>query len=188
MSPGDQERRRVRWDSVLTLGEAEPEIAVDAFVAQGAIVIGRVCIGPRSSVWYAAVLRGDEERIVIGSDSNIQDGSILHADPGDPVIIEDRVTVGHRAIVHGAHVESDTLIGMGAIVLNGARIGTGSVIAAGAVVRPGMRVPPGSMAAGVPAVVRRPVSDAERDDIASTPEEYVAQALRHRVNASRPGG
>jgi malonyl-CoA/methylmalonyl-CoA synthetase len=171
--------------SVLTLGEVEPDIAANAFVAQGAIVVGGVRIGPRSSVWYAAVLRGDEERIVIGSDSNIQDGSVLHADPGDPVIIEDRVTVGHRAIVHGAHVESDTLIGMGAIVLNGARIGTGSVIAAGAVVRPGTQIPPGSMAAGVPAVVRRPVSEAERDYIASTPDEYVAQATRHRDSARR---
>jgi carbonic anhydrase/acetyltransferase-like protein (isoleucine patch superfamily) len=165
---------------VLALGESAPDIAPDAWVAEGATVVGDVTLGPRSSVWYGVVVRADQERVVVGADSNLQDGCVLHADPGEPTLIGDRVTVGHRAIVHAAVVESDTLIGMGAIVLNGARVGTGSVVAAGAVVRAGTDIPPGSMVAGVPAVARRPVSEGETRTIATTPGKYVAKARRHR--------
>lgn len=164
----------------LGLEHVAPRFGPDAFVAPGAAVVGDVRLGARSSVWYGSVLRADNERIEIGEDCNLQDGCVLHADPGEPVVIGDRVTVGHRAIVHAAIVESDVLIGMGAIVLNGVRVGSGSLVAAGAVVRVGTVIPPGSMAAGVPAVVRRPVTDDERATIASTPGGYVAKAERHR--------
>jgi malonyl-CoA/methylmalonyl-CoA synthetase len=166
---------------VLALGSLTPTLAPGAFVAAGALLVGDVRLGPRSSVWYGSVLRADNDRIEVGEDSNLQDGCIVHADPGEPVTIGDRVTVGHGAIVHAAHIESDTLIGMGAIVLNGARVGAGSIVAAGAVVRPGTDVPPGSLVAGVPAQIRRPTTETERADIAANHAEYVAQAARHRT-------
>lgn len=157
-----------------------PEIAGDAFIAATAVVVGRVRIGTRSSVWYGSVLRGDDEEIFIGEDSNIQDLSMLHADPGFPAVVGDRVTVGHRAIVHGATVEDDALIGMGAILLNGARIGSGSVIAAGAVVTPGTEVPEGSLVAGLPAKVIREVRESDREMIRRGSESYVKKSGLHR--------
>ncbi len=171
---------RVSEGAALALGDVRPEIASDAFLAPGAVLVGDVRLGRRASVWYGSVLRADNDSIVVGEDSNVQDGCILHADPGQPIFIGDRVTVGHRAIVHAAHVESDSLIGMGSVVLNGARVGSGSLVAAGAVVRPGMQIPPGSMVAGVPAVVRRAVNEAERETIRRTPPGYIAKAQRHR--------
>lgn len=157
-----------------------PEIAGDAFVAPATVVVGRVSIGARSSVWYGSVLRGDDEEIVIGEDSNVQDLSVLHADPGYPVVIRDRVTVGHRAIVHGATVESDVLIGMGAVVLNGARIGSGSVVAAGAVVTPGVEIPENSLVAGIPAKVIRPVRESDTAMIGHAFESYIRKSDVHR--------
>lgn len=158
----------------------EPDIARAAFIAPGAVIVGNVTLGDGSSVWYGAVLRGDDDRIVLGEDVNIQDGSILHADPGFPVLLGDRVSLGHGAIVHGATVEHDVLIGMRATVLNGARIGTGSVVAAGAVVLPGVEVPSGSLVAGVPAKVRRDVTAEDRDLITTTTREYRRISREHR--------
>lgn len=157
-----------------------PQVAGSAFVASAAVVVGRVRIGARSSVWYGSVLRGDDEEIVIGEDSNVQDLSMIHADPGFPAVIGDRVTVGHRAIVHGAAVEDDALVGMGAILLNGAKIGSGSVIAAGAVVTPGTGVPEGSLVAGLPAKVIRPVRDSDREMIGHAFKSYVRKSELHR--------
>jgi carbonic anhydrase/acetyltransferase-like protein (isoleucine patch superfamily) len=133
----------------------------------------------RSSVRYRSVLRGDEE-IVIGEDTNVQDLSMMHADPGFPAVLEDRVTVGHRAIVHGATVEDDVLVGMGAILLNGARIGSGSVIAAGAVVTPGTEIPENSLVVGLPAKVVREVRDSDRQMIRHASESYVRKSEVHR--------
>ena len=157
-----------------------PEVAESAFVAPAAVIVGKVRIGARSSVWYGSVLRGDDERIEIGEDSNIQDLSMLHADPGYPAEIGDRVTVGHRAVVHGASVEDDVLIGMGGILLNGSRIGSGSVVAAGAVVTPGTEVPEGSLVAGVPAKVIRPVRETDTAMIQHAFESYVRKSALHR--------
>ena len=157
-----------------------PQIAEDAFVAPATVVVGRVRIGARSSVWYGSVLRGDDEEIVIGDDTNVQDLSMMHADPGYPAVLGDRVTVGHRAIVHGARVEDDVLIGMGAVLLNGARIGSGSVIAAGAVVTPGAEIPPASLVAGIPAKVLRPVRDSDTAMIVHAFESYVRKSGVHR--------
>src|SRR5690348_17849918 len=108
-----------------------------AFIHPSAIVLGDVTLGARVSVWPTAVLRGDSDAIVIGEDSNVQDGTVVHADEGIPTHIGKRVAIGHRAIVHGATIEDDVLIGMGAILLNGSRVGSGSIVAAGAVVTEG---------------------------------------------------
>ena len=158
----------------------KPGVAESAFVAANAVVVGRVRIGERSSVWYGSVLRGDDEEISVGEDSNVQDLSMVHADPGFPAVIGDRVTVGHRAIVHGATVEDDVLVGMGAILLNGSRIGTGSVVAAGAVVTPGTDVPEGSLVAGLPAKVIREVRDADKEMVQHGSESYVRKSEVHR--------
>jgi carbonic anhydrase/acetyltransferase-like protein (isoleucine patch superfamily) len=157
-----------------------PQLAGTAFVAPGAVVVGRVRIGARSSVWYGSVLRGDDEEIVVGEETNIQDISMMHADPGYPAVLGDRVTVGHRAIVHGARVEDDVLVGMGAVILNGARIGSGSVIAAGAVVTPGTEVPENSLVAGLPAKVVREARESDREMIRHAFESYVRKSEVHR--------
>ena len=154
-----------------------------AFIAPGAIVLGDVTLGPRSSVWYQAVLRGDMAPIVIGEATNIQDGSVVHVDEGKPATIGARVGVGHRAILHGCTVEDECLIGMGSVLLNGVVIGMGCVVAAGAVLPEGMVVPPGSLVMGVPARVARSVDDGLRARIRGTWQHYVVEAERHRGGA-----
>jgi carbonic anhydrase/acetyltransferase-like protein (isoleucine patch superfamily) len=151
-----------------------------AFIARGAIVLGDVALGRRSSIWYNAVVRGDAERITIGDETNIQDLSMLHADPGLPCVVGHRVTVGHRVILHGCTVEDECLIGMGAIVLNQVRIGRGSIIGAGALLVERMEVPPGSLVLGAPARVVRPVDPALHERIEHAWRHYVEQAARHR--------
>ena len=155
-----------------------------AFLARGAIVLGDVHLGRDASVWYHTVIRGDTERIAIADETNLQDLTLVHADPGVPCLVGRRVSVGHRAILHGCIVEDDCLIGMGAILLNGVRVGTGSVIAAGAVLREGMEVPPDSVVVGVPGRVARPVDEALRARIEHTWRHYVAAARRHSAGAS----
>ena len=145
-----------------------------AFIAPGAVVVGEVSLGARSSVWFNSVLRGDTDRIEVGEDSNIQDNSTVHMDEGYPAVIGRRVTIGHRAMIHGCVIEDDCLIGMGAIILSGARIGAGSLIGAGAVVREGQHVPPGSLAVGLPARVIGAVNDSHRAAIREGSEHYVA--------------
>jgi carbonic anhydrase/acetyltransferase-like protein (isoleucine patch superfamily) len=167
-------------------GEAVTNIHPTAFIAPGAILLGDVTLGPRASVWYGAVLRGDMDRIVVGEASNLQDGTIVHVDAGRPALIGARVGVGHRAVLHGCTVEDDCLIGMGSVLLNGVRIGTGSVVAAGAVVPEGMEVPPQSLLMGVPARVTRPVDAALTERIRGTWEHYVAEAERHRAGRFPP--
>ena len=157
-------------------------MAIDptAFVHPAAFVCGDVSLGPRVSVWPFAAIRGDTARVEIGEDSNVQDGCVVHVDHGIPCRIGARVALGHRAIVHGATVEDDCLIGMGAIVLNRARIGSGSIVAAGAVVREGQAVPANSLVAGVPAKVLRETTPDERSRIRKTVESYLALQVRHR--------
>ena len=172
---------------VLVLAGRAPDVAAARFLAPGAIVVGDVTLGRGTSVWYHCVLRGDRAAITVGEDVNIQDGCILHSDPGFPTVLGDRVSLGHGAVVHGATVEDDVLIGMRATVLDGARIGEGSLVAAGAVVRPGTVVPPGSMVAGVPAQVLRPVNDEERAIILRTAEVYGGLSDLHRAALTEPG-
>src|SRR5688500_2841730 len=139
-----------------------------AFIAATASVMGDVTVGEDASVWYSAVLRGDMAPIVIGAQSNIQDGSIVHVDAGVPCSVGSRVAVGHRVVLHGCTVEDDCLIAMGSLLLNGVRIGAGSVVAAGAVVPEGMQVPPGSLVMGVPGRIIRPVDAALAKRVAAT--------------------
>jgi carbonic anhydrase/acetyltransferase-like protein (isoleucine patch superfamily) len=152
-----------------------------AFLHRLAFACGDVALGAGASVWPFAVLRGDSARIVVGASSNVQDGAVLHADPGLPCTLGVRVSVGHRAVVHGATVEDEVLVGMGALVLNGAVLGEGSLVGAGAVVREGMRVPPGSLVVGVPGRVIRAVTDDERARIRRTAEAYLRLQARHRA-------
>jgi carbonic anhydrase/acetyltransferase-like protein (isoleucine patch superfamily) len=153
------------------------------FIAPGAIVLGDVHIGERASVWYNSVIRGDTDRISIGQETNIQDLTMLHADPGIPCIIGSRVTVGHRVILHGCIVEDECLIGMGAVLLNKVRLGRGSVVGAGAVVLEGTEIEPGSLVVGVPGRVVRRVDETTQRRIDHAWQHYVAQAERHRAGA-----
>ncbi len=165
-----------------------PEIDTTAFVHDDAVVIGRVHLGARASVWPTAVIRADSEVVRIGAESNVQDGAVLHADPGFPAIVGDRVAIGHRAIVHGATVEDDCLIGMGAIVLNGARVGRGSLIGAGAVCKEGMEIPPNSVVLGVPGRVVRETTPEMRERIARTVRAYLELSAAHRSGRFARGG
>ena len=151
-----------------------------AFIAATAAVMGDVTLGEDSSVWYGAVLRGDMAPIVIGSQTNIQVGTIVHLDAGVPCTVGRRVGVGHRVILHGCVVEDDCLIAMGSVLLNGVRIGAGSVVAAGAVVPEGMQVPPGSLVMGVPGRIVRSVDAELSRRAAGTWKHYVKEALAHR--------
>ena len=151
------------------------------FVHSLAFVCGNVVLKDRASIWPYAVLRGDTERIEVGEDSNIQDGTVVHADSGFPTIIGDRVGVGHRAVIHGAIIEPDSLVGMGAILLNGVRVGTGSIIAAGAVCREGMQIPPNSMVMGVPGRIVRETTAIERERIRDTVASYVRLQTEHEA-------
>jgi carbonic anhydrase/acetyltransferase-like protein (isoleucine patch superfamily) len=158
-------------------------IHTSVFIAQGAIVLGDVHIGPSSSVWYNCVIRGDTERITIGAETNIQDLTMVHADPGVPCKIGSRVTVGHRVILHGCSVEDDCLIGMGAVLLNGVRLGHGCVVGAGTVLLEGTEVEPGSLVVGLPGRVVRKVGEATQRRIEHAWRHYVTQAERHRLGA-----
>ena len=151
-----------------------------AFIHAQAVVLGDVTLGERTSVWPTAVLRGDSDRIIVGDESNIQDGAVIHADDGAPCTIGRRVTVGHRAIVHGATVEDECLIGMGAIVLNRAVIGRGSLIGAGALITEGTVIPPRSVALGSPARVIRQVDDDMHAMIQHGVDAYLQLAERHQ--------
>ena len=164
---------------IVGIGGREPKVDEEAFVAPTSSVIGDVTLAPGASVWYGAVLRGDVERISVGAQSNIQDNCTLHADPGFPVTIGERVSVGHNAVVHGASVGDDCLIGMGATVLNGAVIGAGSLVAAQALVPQGMEVPPGSLVAGVPAKIRRELTEEERQGVTLNGTLYADLAKAH---------
>ncbi|MFE6056835.1 gamma carbonic anhydrase family protein [Kitasatospora sp. NPDC056446] len=165
---------------IAAVGGKVPAVDPGAFVAPNAVVVGDVTLGAGASVWYGAVLRGDAESISVGAGSNIQDNCTLHADPGFPLVVGERISVGHNAVLHGCTVEDDVLVGMNATVLNGARIGTGSLVAAGAVVPQGMVVPPGSLVAGVPARVRRELGEDERAGIKANGEGYRLLADAHR--------
>jgi carbonic anhydrase/acetyltransferase-like protein (isoleucine patch superfamily) len=171
-----------------SLGDSVPAVDPEAWIAPTAVVVGRVTIGRAASVWYGAVLRADDDEIVIGPECNIQDLCCMHVDAGEPAVLEERVSLGHHATVHGAQVGAGALIGMGAIVLGGARVGAGTLVAAGSVVRPGSSVPAGVLFAGVPGRVIRELTDADRASFADSAIKYVARAARHRdVVWSEPG-
>jgi carbonic anhydrase/acetyltransferase-like protein (isoleucine patch superfamily) len=172
-------------ENLLRHGEAVPEVADSAWVAPGAYVVGDVRLGEEASVWYGAVLRGDTEPIRVGARTNIQDGCVLHADPGYPAIIGEDCVVGHKAIVHGCVVEDGCLIGMGATLLNGAKIGAGSIVAAGALVPENKEFPPHSVIVGIPAKRVRDVTEEQTEDIARGVRTYVERAAAHRQSLQR---
>ena len=158
-----------------------------AFVAPGATLVGQVSLGEGSSVWFGAVVRGDGAPITIGAGTNLQDLTLVHVDEDAPAVVGDRVTVGHRAIVHGCTIEDDCLIGMGAIVLSHARIGAGSLVGAGALVTERQVVPPGSLVLGAPARVRGPVNAAHRATIAEGARHYAELARAYVVKGFAAG-
>jgi carbonic anhydrase/acetyltransferase-like protein (isoleucine patch superfamily) len=166
---------------VRSLGDRAPQIDATAYIADSAQLIGDVVLGSGVSVWFNAVLRGDTERISVGAGSNVQDGAILHADPGFPCTVGTGVVTGHGAILHGCQIGDDCLIGMGAVVLNGAKIGPGSIVAAGAVVPEGKEFPPRSLIMGVPAKVVREATTQDLEQIAAGARHYQERARLYQA-------
>jgi carbonic anhydrase/acetyltransferase-like protein (isoleucine patch superfamily) len=166
---------------IFTLGGARPQSHDSAWIAPGAAVIGNVLLEQGVSVWFGAVLRGDNDVIAVGRDSNVQDGAVIHTDPGFPCRLGQRCVIGHRAVLHGCTLGSGVLIGIGAIVLNGAEIPDGCLIGAGALVPEGKTLEAGCLYVGVPARKVRPLLPSERDRILSNAEGYLARAARYRA-------
>ena len=166
---------------IVSIADKTPSIPESAWVAPNATLIGAVTLAEGASVFYGAVLRADVDSISLGEGSNIQDNVVVHGDPGKPATIGAMVSVGHGAVLHGCTIEDGCLIGMGATVLNLAVIGTGSLVAAGAVVLEGTVVPPGSLVAGVPAKVRRELTEEERAGIRDNAQRYLGHRETHRA-------
>lgn len=164
------------WD----LDGISPVLEGDAWVAADAQVMGNVVLEDGASVWFGAVLRGDNERITVGRNSNIQDLTVCHSDIGYPLTIGENCTIGHRAILHGCIIEDGALIGMGTIILNGARIGAGSLIGAGALVAENKVIPPGSLVMGAPGKIIRELDDEARAKLLKSAEGYRRNAARFR--------
>ncbi len=169
------------------LGDVAPQIAPDAWVAPNATVIGRVEMAAGSSLWYGAVVRGDNEPIRIGRNSNIQDNSVLHTDEGKPLTIGENVTVGHQVMLHGCTIGDGSLIGIGAIVLNGAVIGRDCIVGAGALVTEGKVFADGSLIVGSPAKVVRELSPEQRAGLVRSAANYVDNARRHATQTQQVG-
>ncbi len=153
-----------------------PDVHHSVFIAPGAMIIGKVTIGSQSSIWFNTVLRGDLEPICIGCRTNIQDGTVVHMDKELPCVIGDDVTIGHGAILHSCKIGNEALIGMGAILLTGATIGERAVVAAGTLVREGQEIPPGTVAMGVPAKVRRDVTEDELERVRRGKDDYILRS------------
>jgi carbonic anhydrase/acetyltransferase-like protein (isoleucine patch superfamily) len=173
--------------AIYRLEDDVPRLAAGAWVAETATVIGRVELGADSSVWHGAVLRGDNEWIRIGACSNVQDGSVLHTDPGFEMRIGERVSIGHQVMLHGCTIGDGSLVGIQAIVLNGAKIGRGCLVAAGAVVTEGKVFPDHSLILGAPAKVVREISPEQLAGIERAATSYVAKAARYRTGLVRIG-
>ena len=161
------------------LADSQPIVPASAFIAPGAIVLGGATLGEETSVWYTAVIRADINRIIVGYQSNVQDGSVLHVSDDHPCVLGERVTVGHRAVVHACTVEDEVLVGIGAILLDGCHIGARSIIAAGALVTKGTHIPEGSLVMGAPAKVVRVLSADERTQNKRLALKYVELSRRY---------
>ena len=151
------------------------------FIAPNAAVIGDVVLEENVSVWFSVVIRGDADKIHIGAGSNIQDGTVCHADPGQPLIIGRNVTIGHNAMVHGCSIDDGTLVGINAVILNGAKVGKGCVIAANAMVPENMEIPDGSMVMGTPARIKKQLSEEQQAMFAVNAAHYVENGRRYRA-------
>ena len=181
-----QQQEPHRAGRVLTLETQSPRVHSTVWLAPGSVVVGDAAIGPHSSVWYNAVVRGDSDSVTIGARSNIQDGAVVHTQKGNPAILGDDVSVGHNAVVHGARIGDGCLIGMSATVLSGAVVEDGALIAAGALVPQGMRIPKHTLAAGVPARLIRELTDAERIELRVNAERYLGYTATHASAAYLP--
>ncbi|MEN9628417.1 MAG: hypothetical protein RJA10_1644 [Pseudomonadota bacterium] len=173
--------------AIYRFGDDTPQVGPGAWVADSATVIGRVDLAENASIWYGAVLRGDNDWLRVGRNSNVQDGSVLHTDHGLELLIGENVTVGHQCILHGCVVGDGTLIGMQAVVLNRARIGRNCIVGAGSLVTEGKEFPDGSMIMGSPAKVVRELTPEQIQRLAFSSAHYVQQALRHRTLIERVG-
>jgi carbonic anhydrase/acetyltransferase-like protein (isoleucine patch superfamily) len=162
-----------------SIGDLSPQLAPGAWAAPSADLIGDVQLGARASVWFGAVLRGDNTPLILGDETNFQDGSVGHSDADFPLTIGARVTVGHQAILHGCSVADDCLIGMGARILNGAVIETGCIVGAGALITEGKRFAAGTLIVGVPARAVRQVTDEERQMLRESAAHYAEKAERY---------
>jgi carbonic anhydrase/acetyltransferase-like protein (isoleucine patch superfamily) len=170
------------------LGDREPVFeGTGHFIADNATVVGRVRFGTEVSVWFGAVIRGDNDDIDIGARSNIQDGCVLHVDPGKPLTIGEGVTVGHKVMLHGCSIGDNALIGIGSTILNGAQIGANSIVGAKSLVTENKVYPPGSLILGAPARVARELRAEEVESISTSAAHYVANAARYRAQLEAPG-
>ena len=164
--------------AIYELDGVAPRVAATAWVADSAQVIGNVVLGEDASVWFGTVVRGDTDGITIGAGSNIQDASVLHADEGQPLVIGERVTVGHKVMLHGCTIGDETLIGIGAVVLNGAKIGKNCLVGAGALVTEGKEFPDGSMIIGAPAKAVRELTPLQLQGLRQSAQHYIDNARR----------
>jgi carbonic anhydrase/acetyltransferase-like protein (isoleucine patch superfamily) len=169
------------------LGGKRPTVHPDAYIAPTAVLIGDVDIGANASVWFGAVLRGDEAQISVGAGANIQDNAVIHCAKNLPTVIEQDASVGHSAQLEGCVVEQGAVVGMGAIMLQRSRLGAGSLLAAGAVLGEGIEIPPGHMAAGVPARVKKPLEGSSGNWVGITAQHYRDRAVAYREKL-RPAG
>ncbi len=172
---------------IYRLGDAAPQIDPTAWVADSATVIGRVTLGPGASVWPGAVLRADNEPIVVGARSNVQENAVLHTDPGRPLTLGEDVTIGHQAMLHGCTVGDGSLIGIQAVLLNGATVGPGSIVGAGALLTEDKVFPPASLLVGAPASVKRTLNAEQIAGLKATAAGYVERAMDYRSHLVRIG-
>lgn len=173
--------------AIYRLGEDSPCIGNGAWVADSAQVIGRVALGESASVWFGAVLRGDNEWITLGARSNVQEASVLHTDMGFPLTLGDDVTIGHQVMLHGCTVGDGSLIGIQSVVLNGAKIGKRCLVGAGSVVTEGKEFPDGSLILGSPAKLVRVLSEEQQARLLASAAHYVVNAARYRQSLARIG-
>src|SRR4051794_539172 len=171
-----------------SLGKLSPQLAAEAWAAPSADLIGDVRLGERASVWFGAVIRADNTPIIIGNESNIQDGAVCHSDAGFPLTIGARVTVGHQAILHGCTIADDCLIGLGARILNGATIETECIIGAGALITEGKNFPSGRLIVGSPARVVRELTDKERQMLRLSAAHYAGKAANYAAGLRQVEG
>ncbi len=168
--------------SLYQLGEISPTTAPTAYVAPNASVVGKVVLADNSSVWFAATLRGDNETISIGAGSNVQDGAVLHTDPGFPLMVGSHVSIGHQAMLHGCTVGDGSLIGIQAVVLNAAVIGKGCLVGAGAVITERKVFADGTLILGAPAKVVRELTPEEKENILKVAANYAARGAYYRTH------
>jgi carbonic anhydrase/acetyltransferase-like protein (isoleucine patch superfamily) len=173
--------------AIYELDGVGPNIAPSAWVADSAEVIGKVTLAVDASVWFGTVIRGDTDAITVGARTNVQDGSVLHADFGKPLVIGDDVTIGHKVMLHGCAIGDGSLIGIGAVVLNGAKIGRGCIVGAGALVTEGKEFPDGSMILGSPAKVVRELSAEQQSALRMSAAHYVENARRFKNGLKKTG-